>query len=52
MGITGLLPLLNVKKIQISQFSGKVAAVDSYCWLHKGASLFAKDVMVRKDYKK
>ena len=39
MGITGLLPFL--KKIQrdvhISSFRGKKAAIDAYCWLHRGA---------------
>ncbi|XP_018011385.1 exonuclease 1 isoform X2 [Hyalella azteca] len=39
MGITGLLPF--VKKASrpcfLHEFAGKVAAVDAYCWLHKGA---------------
>ncbi|KAF2368395.1 ABC transporter-like [Trinorchestia longiramus] len=39
MGITGLLPF--VKKASrpcfLHEFAGKVAAVDTYCWLHKGA---------------
>ncbi|CAB4026488.1 exonuclease 1-like [Paramuricea clavata] len=30
----------------------EVAAVDAYCWLHKGASLFAEDVVIRNDDKK
>ena len=39
MGITGLLPFLKnaSKPGNISQFKGCTAAVDSYCWLHKGA---------------
>ncbi|XP_057324376.1 exonuclease 1 isoform X2 [Microplitis mediator] len=38
MGITGLLPFLDKssKRGNISQFSGGTAAVDTYCWLHKG----------------
>ena len=39
MGITGLLPFLKAiqREIHLSSFKGKKAAVDSYCWLHKGA---------------
>ncbi|KAK0168682.1 hypothetical protein PV327_002458 [Microctonus hyperodae] len=39
MGITGLIPFLekSSKKGNISQFSGCTVAVDTYCWLHKGA---------------
>ncbi|XP_033215439.1 exonuclease 1 [Belonocnema kinseyi] len=39
MGITGLIPFLNKasKKSNVSQFSGGTAAIDAYCWLHKGA---------------
>lgn len=39
MGITGLLPFLKAiqREIHLSSFRGKKAAVDSYCWLHKGA---------------
>ncbi|KAB7504477.1 Exonuclease 1 [Armadillidium nasatum] len=39
MGIQGLLPFLkkSSRNIQLSEFRGKVAAVDVYCWLHKGA---------------
>ncbi|CAH3142729.1 unnamed protein product [Porites lobata] len=37
MGITGLLPLLKdiTCDVHLRSFSGKVAAVDVYCWLHK-----------------
>ena len=39
MGISGLLPF--VKKASrpsfLREFKGKVAAVDTYCWLHRGA---------------
>lgn len=39
MGINGLLPFLenSSRSVHISQFRGCSAAVDSYCWLHKGA---------------
>ncbi|XP_063980645.1 exonuclease 1 [Diachasmimorpha longicaudata] len=39
MGITGLLPFLEkktAKKVSLQDFSGGTAAVDTYCWLHKG----------------
>ena len=37
MGITGLLPLLKdiACDVHLRTFSGKVAAIDVYCWLHK-----------------
>ncbi|XP_026465033.1 exonuclease 1-like [Ctenocephalides felis] len=39
MGITGLLPFLEKasKKSHLSEFRGCTVAIDSYCWLHKGA---------------
>lgn len=39
MGISGLLPFLDnsSKSVHISRFRGCTAAVDTYCWLHKGA---------------
>lgn len=39
MGITGLLPLLDKssKRTNIGEFAGSTVAIDSYCWLHKGA---------------
>lgn len=39
MGITGLIPFMEKasKKTNISEFSGKTVAIDTYCWLHKGA---------------
>ncbi|CAH3166803.1 unnamed protein product [Porites lobata] len=37
MGITGLLPLLKdiTCDFHLRSLSGKVAAIDVYCWLHK-----------------
>lgn len=39
MGITGLIPFLEKasKRANISEFSGSTVAIDTYCWLHKGA---------------
>ena len=39
MGIAGLLPFLNKasRKTNISEFKGCTVAVDTYCWLHRGA---------------
>ncbi|XP_034948611.1 exonuclease 1 [Chelonus insularis] len=46
MGITGLIPFLEKasKKGNISQFSGGTVAVDTYCWLHKGAFSCAEKI--------
>ncbi|CAH3187181.1 unnamed protein product [Porites lobata] len=37
MDITGLLPLLKdiTCDVHLRSFSGKVTAIDVYCWLHK-----------------
>uniref|UniRef100_A0A1I8JEL4 Exonuclease 1 n=1 Tax=Macrostomum lignano TaxID=282301 RepID=A0A1I8JEL4_9PLAT len=39
MGITGLLPYLKAsgRPISIRELAGQTVAVDTYCWLHKGA---------------
>lgn len=39
MGIPGLLQALQPASvdIHIQAYSGKAVAIDSYCWLHKGA---------------
>ncbi|XP_077494051.1 exonuclease tos [Amblyomma americanum] len=39
MGIQGLLPFVQkaTRQANIKEFRGKTAAVDTYCWLHKGA---------------
>lgn len=40
MGITGLIPFLLDKassEIRISKIRGQTVAIDTYCWLHKGA---------------
>ncbi|XP_057655500.1 exonuclease 1 isoform X1 [Diorhabda carinulata] len=40
MGVQGLLPFLEkaTKPCHISEFRGHVVAIDTYCWLHKGAN--------------
>ncbi|CAL7945753.1 unnamed protein product [Xylocopa violacea] len=39
MGITGLLPFIEKasRKTNINEFAGSTVAIDSYCWLHRGA---------------
>lgn len=39
MGIQGLIPFLekSSRVVNISQYSGCTVAIDTYCWLHKGA---------------
>lgn len=48
MGITGLIPFLEKASstINVSEFSGSTVAIDTYCWLHKGAFACA-DKLVR-----
>jgi len=50
MGIPGLLPFLNriKRKRHISYYANKKVAVDTYCWLHKGASFYARDFLKGK----
>ncbi|CAG9793707.1 unnamed protein product [Diatraea saccharalis] len=48
MGITGLIPFLEKasRRANVGEFSGCTVAIDSYCWLHKGAFACA-DKLVR-----
>lgn len=48
MGITGLIPFVEKasRRTNVSEFSGSTVAIDSYCWLHKGAFTCA-DKLVR-----
>jgi len=48
MGITGLLPFLekSSRRTNINEFSGGTVAIDSYCWLHKGAFSCAEKLMM------
>ncbi|CAH3044722.1 unnamed protein product [Porites lobata] len=46
MDITGLLPLLKdvTCDVHLRSFSGKVAAIDVYCWLHKTVIFCVEEV--------
>ena len=48
MGITGLLPLLKdiTWDVHVRSLSGKVAAIDAYCWLHKAGIFCAEEIML------
>ncbi|CAH3160490.1 unnamed protein product [Porites evermanni] len=48
MGITGLLPLLKdiTCDVHLRSFSGKVAAIDFYCWLHKTVIFCVKGIIL------
>ena len=48
MGITGLLPLLKdiTCDVHLRSFSGKVAAIDVYCWLHKTVIFCAEGIIL------
>ena len=47
MGITGLLPLLKdiTCDVHLRSFSGKVAAIDVYCWLHKTVIFCVEEII-------
>ena len=51
MGITGLLPFLekSSKQVNISEFSECTVAIDSYCWLHKGAFSCADKIVMGQE---
>jgi len=46
MGISGLLGLLKgaQESVHVSKHSGKRAAIDAYCWLHKGAYAASREL--------
>ena len=48
MGITGLLPLLKdiTCDVHLRSFSGKVAAIDVYCWLHKTVIFCVEEIIL------
>lgn len=37
MGIQGLLQFIKAEPIHVRKYKGQAVAVDTYCWLHKGA---------------
>lgn len=51
MGIQGLLPLLEkaTKPCHISEFRGATVVIDTYCWLHKGATGCAVQLIQGED---
>lgn len=53
MGITGLLPFLEkaTKPCHVSEFRGSTVAIDTYCWLHKGANSCAFQLASGEDTK-
>ena len=48
MGITGLLPLLKdiTCDVHLRSSSGKVAAIDVYCWLHKNVIFCVEEIIL------
>ena len=48
MDITGLLPLLKgiTCDVHLRSFSGKVAAIDVYCWLHKTVVFCVEEIIL------
>ena len=47
MGITGLIPFLEKasSKINVQEISGSTVAIDTYCWLHRGAFACAEKLI-------
>ncbi|CAH3029937.1 unnamed protein product [Porites evermanni] len=48
MGITGLLPLLKdiTCDVHVRSLSGKVAAIDVYCWLHETVIFCVEEIIL------
>ena len=48
MGIIGLFPLLKDIKcdVHLRSFSGKVAAIDVYCWLHETVVFCVEEIIL------
>ncbi|CAH3121570.1 unnamed protein product [Porites lobata] len=48
MSITGLLPLLKdiTCDVHLRSLSGKVAAIDVYCWLHKTVIFCVEEIIL------
>lgn len=46
MGISGLLPFLKdaIETVHLKQLEGYVVAVDTYCWIYKGAFSVAEQL--------
>lgn len=50
MGISGLLPALKAIQVtrHLSEYSGKIIAVDAYVWLHRGVYACATELATGK----
>ena len=50
MGIAGLLPFVKQasRTVSLKEFAGATVAVDTYCWLHKGAFSCAEQLAMGK----
>ena len=50
MGIAGLLPFLKASTTQVNirQFEGQTVAVDTYCWIYRGAFSCAEELALGK----
>ena len=50
MGISGLLPFLKdaTETVNIRQFEGYVVAIDTYCWIYRGAFSCAEALALGK----
>ena len=48
MGIIGLFPLLKdiTCDVHLRSFSGKVAAIDVYCWLHETVVFCVEEIIL------
>lgn len=51
MGITHLLPFLDksTRPCHVREFRGSTVAIDSYCWIHKGATGCADELARGQD---
>ena len=51
MGIQGLLPFLKqaTRAANVKEFKGCTVAIDSYCWLHKGAFACAEKLALGEE---
>jgi exonuclease-1 len=51
MGISGLLPFLKdaTEAVNIKQFAGSTVAIDTYCWIYKGAFSCAEQLALGQE---
>ena len=50
MGISGLLPFLKdaIESVHLKELEGCVVAVDTYCWIYRGAFSVAEQLGLGK----